>query len=385
MNVFKYKALSSEGLERSGVVLADNLSQAYADICRKQLMPTDISRVYRVSSKISLNEILMFFLHIDFQLKCGTKINDAIENYTDFQGNKILNAKLLEISESLKSGYSLKEAFQNSVFDTITTGLLEAAEKTGNLSEIISNILEFLKLQKEWKSKVKSTLAYPIFMACLALCIMWFCAAILGPQVIELLNDYANGDVPLLTSFTVNYLPRVSAGILGIMIISVVLFIKGSKKSKNKLLTIPVLGDIFCKAILWKFFKTLQIALTSKLDFIKAFDLGLNSVSVEKIYTDLMQAKTQILCGYKIFESLSALKYLPKSIVTAIYVGETGNNLENSIARISDELYKEIGSDLKNFGQFLNVGLIGLTGGIFIFILYSLFYPLYNYVEVIGQ
>ena len=136
--IFKYEALSKKGNKKSGVVLADSDHVAYKTICKKELIPIEITRVNRVSSKISLEELLMFFMHIDFQLKCGLKINEAIDTFADSQNNKILNAKLLEISDALKNGQSLNEAFKNSIFDNVVSGLLNSAEKTGNLSEIIN-------------------------------------------------------------------------------------------------------------------------------------------------------------------------------------------------------------------------------------------------------
>ena len=130
VKVFKYEALSQKGEKKSGVVLADSDCIAYKTICKKELIPIDITKVNRVSSKISLEELLIFFMHIDFQLKCGLKINEAIDTFIDSQNNKILNAKLLEISNSLKNEQSLNEAFNNSIFYNIFSGLLNSAEKT---------------------------------------------------------------------------------------------------------------------------------------------------------------------------------------------------------------------------------------------------------------
>lgn len=391
MKLFEYKALSKRGNRKNGIVFADNDRVAYQIICEKNLMPITISKIYRLSSKISLEELLMFFMHIDFQLKCGLKINEAIDTFADSHNNKILNVKLLEISDALKSGKSLKESFQNSVFDKTISGLLNSAETTGNLSEIISNILAFLKLKNEWKKKAKSILAYPIFITFIAVIIMLICLVFLGPQVVLLLRDYSQNEVPFLTEFAVNYLPKIVA-FFSIILLSVfmIFFVfsfskKLKSKAQNYLLKIPKIGSILRKIILWQFFKILQIGLSSKLDFIKAFELGIDAVEIENIKKDLENIKAKILSGYKIFETFSYSKYISKSIVTAIYVGESGNNLENCAEHISEELYKEILSELENLGRILSVGLTLMTGGIFIFILLSLFYPLYNYVEVVGQ
>ncbi len=391
MKVFKYEALSKKGNKKSGVIFADSDCIAYKTICQKELIPIEIEKVRRVSAKISLEELLMFFMHVDFQLKCGLKINDAIDSFTDSHKNKVLSAQLLEISNSLKNGQSLNEAFKNSIFDNIISGLLNSAEKTGNISEIIANILAFLKLKNDWKEKAKSTLSYPLFITLIATIIMWVCIVFLGPQVISLLNDYNREEVPFLTNFAVNYLPTLGV-IFSIFIISIFSCFIGfsaSQKFRNKIqnyfLSIPKIGNILRKIALWNFFKILHIALNSKLDFIKSFELGIESIKIKKIKNDFEKIKTAIISGHKIFEAFSSLKYISPSISTAIYVGESGNNLLESMRHISEELYKEILSEIETFGRSLSVGLTLLTGGIFIFILGSLFLPLYNYIGIIHQ
>jgi len=390
MKFFKYEALSKKGNKQSGIVLADNSHVAYQTICKKELMPIDISKVHQISSQISVEELLMFFMHIDFQLKCGLKINEAIDTFINSQNNKVMNAKLLEISESLKNGQSLNETFKNSIFDNVISGLLNSAEKTGNISLVISNILAFLKLKNEWKEKAKSALVYPTFITLVAIIIMWICIIFLGPQVISLLNDN-NKEIPILTNFAVNYLP-----ILGVVFTTFVILIfsclilfssfsKFRSKMQNYLLAIPKVGSILKKVSLWNFFKILHIALNSKLDFVKSLELGIDSIKIEKIKNDFERIKSRILSGHKIFETFSASKYISPSISTAIYVGEAGNNLSECMLHISEELYKEILSELEILGRSLSIGLTLLTGGIFIFILISLFLPLYDYIGVIHQ
>ena len=390
MKIFKYEALSKKGNKQSGIVLADSSHVAYQTICKKELMPIDISKVHQISSQISVEELLMFFMHIDFQLKCGLKINEAIDTFINSQNNKIMNAKLLEISESLKNGQSLNETFKNSIFDNVISGLLNSAEKTGNISLVISNILVFLKLKNEWKEKAKSALAYPIFITLVAIIIMWICIIFLGPQVISLLNDN-NKEIPILTNFAVNYLP-----ILGVVFTTFVILIfsclilfssfsKFRSKMQNYLLAIPKVGSILKKVSLWNFFKILHISLNSKLDFVKSLELGIDSIKIEKIKNDFEKIEASILSGHKIFETFSASKYISPLISTAIYVGESGNNLSECMLHISEELYKEILNELEILGRSLSIGLTLLTGGIFIFILISLFLPLYDYIGVIHQ
>lgn len=388
MNVFSYKAVNKSGDKKTGIVLAENCEKAFEDIQAKNLIPIKISKIRSANSKIPLKDMLMFFLHLDFQLKCGMTIDKAIKNFIESHGNQVLNVKLLQVSQLLQDGHSISTAFNHSSFDKIIIGLLSAAEKTGNLSEVISNILEFLKLKEQWRTKVKSVLAYPLFLTGVAIAVMSFCICFLGPQVLVLLNSQYNHQIPFLTDFAINYLPQTIGIILSFAIIGIFVFFslyKTNPQVKNTILFFPKLGRIIQQVSIWQFCKILQIALSSKLEFIKALDLGIDSVEFDCIKKDLEQVRMRTLCGYKIFQAMSLSKFFDKSVLIAIYIGEEGNNLEKSLEHVSDELYKDILFKLKSFGRSLSVGLTLMTGGIFVFILYSLFFPLYDYMEVVSQ
>jgi type II secretory pathway component PulF len=88
--------------------------------------------------------------------------------------------------------------------------------------------------------------------------------------------------------------------------------------------------------------------------------------------------------GYRISESFFSGKLISREILMAIYIGEEGNELAGSFNHMSESQYKEILFDIKSLGQILTIGLTVSTGLIFIFILGSLFYPIYSYVEIVG-
>jgi type IV pilus assembly protein PilC len=348
--------------------------------------------VYFPSLGVNVEDMLMFFLHISFQLKCKVGINDAIESFIEFYGNKTLSASLLSVVAALKNGESIGRAFEKckNIFDNVTIGLLKSTEKTGKTSEVILSVLNFLKLQTEWKNSVKRTVAYPIFMAVIAVLVLILSLLILGPQVAELAQNFGHGEIPLLTELALEWFPLM----LGItfvlstlaLLATFVLLINrnGRRILSNLLLKIPKIGTLIIKISLWQFCKILHIALAAKLDFMEALDLAIESSRLENIKIELHNVRERIVEGNKISESFSRAKFIPQSLIMALYVGEEGNDLVASFDHASETQYKETLFEIKSLGQSLSVGLTLFTGFILIFILCSLFYPIYNYVEVAG-
>ncbi|MDR2781435.1 MAG: type II secretion system F family protein [Holosporaceae bacterium] len=388
MPIYKYKVLTKNGKKKDGAILADNFKCVYDILHKKHCHPIEIKRIYFASQKVALEDLLTFFMHINFQLKCGVNINDAIDSFSDFHGNKTLNATLLDISNSLKEGESIGEAFQKShfIFDEVIVGMLKSAENTGNTIEVISNILSFLKLQMDWKNNVKRAIIYPIFIMVVALLVLVLSIVFLGPQVTSLVQNCDGGEIPQLTQFAINVLPKISEFmIFPLMLIAFFLPTKKGKKILAQvMLKIPKISQLIIKISMWQFCKILSIALNAKLDFIPALNLAIETIKLDSLKSELQNIRDNIIDGYKIAESFALGNLIPRDILLAIYVGEDGNDLPSSFHHISKNQYKEILFEIKSLGQFMSIGLTFFTGLIFVFILCSLFYPIYNYVEMAG-
>ncbi|MDR0678547.1 MAG: type II secretion system F family protein [Holosporaceae bacterium] len=392
MSMYKYEAVTKHGLKRSGFVLADNYKSAHNSLCRKQYQPMKIKKIYFASKKITPEDLLTFFMHISFQLKCGVGIGEAIESFANLRGNKILSATLMDVSDSLKKGESIYAAFEkcNFIFDAVIIGLLKAAENTGNITDIISNILKFLKLQMNWKNHVKRAIAYPIFVAAIALMILIFSIGILGPQVVSLVQNHGDGEIPVLTKFAINILPKVSEIMclfLSILFVSLPVLLwtkKGNNFLLQMLLKIPKIGELIIKVSLWQFCKVLHIGLEAKLDFVPALDLAIETIGPDSVRNELKSIRNNIADGYKISDSFAEGVLIPAEILMAVYIGEEGNDLVGSFDHISENQYQEILFDIKSLGQILGIGLTIFKGLVFIFIMCSLFYTIYSYVEIAG-
>jgi type IV pilus assembly protein PilC len=390
MPIYKYKVLTKNGERKNGAILASNYKRAYDVLQAKRYLPMDIKKARFVSKKVSLEDLSTFFSHVNFQLKCGARINEAVESFADFHGNKIFNATLWDISNSLKNGEGIGKSFEKCrfVFNDAIVGLLKSAEDAGNLMEVVSNVLNFLKLQTEWKNKVRRAIAYPIFIATVAVVILILSAGILGPQIVSLIQSQE--EIPSLTRFTIDVLPKISEVVaLILMILSAIFpFLSATKKGRSFLsraaLKIPKIGALIVKISMWRFCKILSVALDAKLDFLRAFDLSVKTIKFDLLQSELKNIRDNISDGYKISESFSNGLLIPREIVTAIYIGEEGNDLAESLNRVGENQYREILFNIKSLGQILSVGLTLFTGLIFILILCGLFYPIYNYVEIAG-
>ncbi|MDR1361586.1 MAG: type II secretion system F family protein [Holosporaceae bacterium] len=392
MSIYKYSALSHGGAKINGALMADDYKSVYNMLRTKKYHPLVIEKARLSEKKVALEDMLMFFFHVDMQLKCRIRIDKALASFLELHGNKALKASLANILNSLKNGSSLGIAFEKCVgiFDKTVITLLKSAEQTGNLSEIIKNILKYLKLQSNWKNHIKRALMYPIFLLLLATLILVFSIYLLAPLVVSLLRDYGQNDIPFMTTFVIDILPKLSE----ILVFSLVLLLaastplllsrNGREKMKGYLLKIPKIGDIATKISLWQFCKILHIALDAKLAFMEALDLAIASAQFQSIREELQLAKQYLANGYSVGESFSRIKLVSGEVLSALLVGEESGNLSASFCHVSDAQYDEIFFAIKSLGQQLSIGLTLFTGVILAIILSGLLLPIYGYVEGAG-
>jgi type II secretory pathway component PulF len=159
---------------------------------------------------------------------------------------------------------------------------------------------------------------------------------------------------------------------------------KGKKILEGVILKVPKINRLIIKISIWRFCKILSVALNAKVDFIPAFNLAMETIKLDFLKSELQNIRDNIIDGYKIAESFAEGGSIPKEVLLAIHVGEAGNDLSSSFHHISENQYKEILFEIKSLGQILSIGLTLFTGLIFVFILCSLFYPIYSYIEIAG-
>ena len=392
MLLYKYEALSNSGEKISGSIFAENYKAAYESIYSRKNYPLKITPIFISNKKVSIEDLLIFFLHIDLQLKCKVRINEAIESFLELHGSKILKSSLAAVLIDLRNGSSLGEAFEKceNIFDSVIIGLLKSAERTGKISDIISNILKFLKLQSEWKNNIKRAIAYPIFLACIAIFVLIFSIILLGPQISSLIQNFGADEVPFITRFVIEYLPLISHGVICFLPFFILIMLLSMIIEKTRffimglVLKIPKIGQLIIKTNFWQLCKILHIALDAKLDFIDAMDIAISAIKIKNIKNELLKVREKIVEGYSISEAFSGMSLISTSVISAIGVGEESNDLSSSFAHMSDNQYEEIILDIKSLGQFLSVGLTLFTGIIFVLIICGLFFPIYSYVEVAG-
>jgi len=144
---------------------------------------------------LSLEEKILFFQDLYQLLKAGIVLFEAVEL---IEQKMHLSFKAQGgIKEALKKGKSFSHALQETGgFDPILTGMIRMGEISGQMTEVVGEILIMLKKKQWMKKQLISAISYPAFLLTLAFIVLTVLLCFLVPSLQDL---FGAQKLPLIT------------------------------------------------------------------------------------------------------------------------------------------------------------------------------------------
>ena len=277
MREFKYVAISQRGKSSTGEVVAKNSKEAKTKLLQDGLTPlklTSVGKSGKGSTKSSKGSTdnKSKSARIAKGSQKGERLGlEFLKRLHELHGSgmpiaesvKLLNLRLSdpyqkEIAGSLwrelAEGRTLSRAMRllPQYFSESSTFVVEAGEATGNLAPILSKIVLHLEEKREIRSKVLSSMTYPVFVGLVAFGVVLFFLFFLLPQIQEML-DSLGGELNMMAKVLINGSNLVLTigpfAIIGLLIGGGALY-RWSKTEKGgvifdqNLLRFPLFGEI---------------------------------------------------------------------------------------------------------------------------------------------
>ncbi|MBC8412782.1 type II secretion system F family protein, partial [bacterium] len=204
MPAYKFTGYNQSGTESSGTIEADSLRSAALKIKAKGILPGDITEAEAPAGnglfkKVTQSELAGITRNLSTLISSGVPLVDAINAISSEQKAGWKHV-LLQLKEGLASGASLSRSMQAhpEVFPDFYTGLITAGENSGKLTEVMEKLADFLEGDISIKSKVKTALMYPIFMAGISILIILFLFTFVIPRITRIFED-TSAALPFIT------------------------------------------------------------------------------------------------------------------------------------------------------------------------------------------
>jgi len=159
-----------EGTDKQGSLYEGALESHSREAAKEHLLLEGYYRVRfwkiqqsHLHRSLNNTEITEFLLQLHRLLKSGVELDDALGFAVQEQKDHVLSFLLCRIRQDLRDGLSMSSALRHyQAFPQIVAKMIEVAESTGRLTEVLGMLLEFYQFQQKMILEQKRLLNYPL-------------------------------------------------------------------------------------------------------------------------------------------------------------------------------------------------------------------------------
>lgn len=398
---FEYQARNAKGKIETGVIEASS-EETVLDILQKQdLYPTSIKEIPTsvwkrgikiFGQKISLREVIEFSRQLSIMTSGGVTLIESLRSLSFQTENVAFKEIILKISQDVEGGMLFSAALSRwpKIFNEFYVAIIKVGESSGELSNSLNYLADYLGRQDEFNSKLKGAMIYPAFVVVLAIGIILMLNFFLIPTMSETLISMGK-ELPILTKIIIAIANFLQAWWWFLLIVLVILgyslfeHIKTpeGKKSFDKLcLKIPWVGSFLKKVNISQFSESLSTLIGGGVSLLDSLNLVRATVG-NTIY---QEAFAECMDGVKKGELLSNTfakhpDLFPPMVQQMIIVGERTGSLSRSLQTVATFYKKETDRNLDNLLSILEPILIVFLGLVVGLVVAGILFPLYQMVS----
>ncbi len=395
MAIYAYTAKDETGDTLTGTyddidnvgVLREELSKmGYVLIkARKRRNPTRIRR------RMKQFEVVTFIYKFAEMYSAGLSITRCLEVLEDQSKNPAFGCIVADVRQSIENGSSLEKAFgkYSDVFSDFFSGMLEAGESGGKLSEALEMSAEYLEKRMDIKRKIRSAFAYPVIVTVVCFVVVSCLVAFIVP-VFSKLYDRLNVELPGPTQALVNLSSLLRDYWWAIPFIVVGAAIILRRLSRNPYvrarwdafkLNMPVLGKLNRMVVISHFTRTFGMLTSVGISPIRALDVASGVAHNHKLTGIAKELQGAIETGNSIGESLKNYDIFPPMIAQLAISGEEVGEVAQMLNKGADFLDKDIDRTMNALIVKLEPALTIIMGVIVGFILMAVYLPMFDYMQ----
>ncbi len=393
--LFKYKAITKTGEERTGAIEALNEDVAISSLQRRGLIIASISDAEKVSifemdiaflSRVKTKDVVILSRQIATLFEAQVPALRSFQLLAAESGNPTLRKKLNEISDDIQSGMTISDALNKhpSVFSDFYVNMVRAGEESGKISDTFLYLADYIDRSYELSAKIRGALTYPAFVITIFMVVMIGLFTFIIPKLSDILT--ASGqELPIYTKIVIGISDfLVGYGLFAVVLLIALGFLFWKFKRANKLLfsrmalKLPGFGNLFRKLYLARLADNMHTMLSSGIPMVRAVEITSSVVGSEIYKTILLDSVEKIKGGDPMSKALSGKNEIPGMLIQMIRVGEETGELGNILKKIAIFYKREVDTAVDTLISLIEPAMIVLLGIGVGGVLASVLMPIYN-------
>lgn len=392
MTYYRYTAIDQLGRQQRGCMdvpseqsLVECLQQQELELLTYKLGQSLFRHQPRVNSAV----LIVFCIQMEQLLQAGVPLLQAIAELAEQSEHKGLRAALRILYRDLEAGRLLSQAFQAqaNIFPPLFGQLVDAGERTGQLSEIFGHLTRTLSWQAELLAQIRRGLTYPAVLCVMVAVAAYVMLTFLVPQMASFLQGLGQ-ELPWSTRLLLTLSDGVMAyggWLLLVMVLLVgalILIVRHSLKAAllldQCLLKIPVFGRLLHQLVLARLCRFLGLMYQTGIPLLQALEWCQPLLQQRVMALALAEVHQRVQAGESLTSSFKATLQFPPLMLRMLSVGETTGALDRMLLQLAAFYDREVQSQLQTLLRLLEPALTISLGLMLLFLMAAVMLPVYD-------
>ena len=408
MPVYEYSALNAEGRKQKGIVDAGSIAAARQKLREMAVFPVEIAETadrkreettarggaIHLFRKVGLQELAAMTRQLATLLGAGLPLVPSLAALVAQIRHPALKTTLARIKDEVNEGNSLTQSISHfpEVFPPFYVNMVRAGEASGTINLVLDRLADFNEGQQALRTKIRSALAYPLFMFFIGSGVLFFLITFVVPNITNIFREM-HQTLPGITVFLIvvsGFLKAfwwiialiLLAGIVGLRYV-----IRRTERGRylwdRFKLNVPLFGALNRKIAVARFSRTLGTLIQSGVPLLSALEIAKNVVDSIVIADEIRRAAKDVEEGASLSTPLSRSGFFPPMAVEMISVGEQSGNMETMLFRIADAYETEVEANILVLTSLLEPAMILVMGAAVGFIVVSVLLPIFEMNQLV--
>lgn len=357
---FSYEAISANGKEVKGTVVAENPDSARVILKNQGLTVTSVKEQgildkeisFGLKKKITPRELAVFCRQFVSMSKAGVTIIECLNLLREQTENPRLAQAIKDVQTSVEKGETLAYGLESQpdVFPSLMCTTIAAGEASGSLEVSLDRMADQFEKSAKTQALVKKAMIYPIVVACVALGVVILMLVKVIPAYTDMFDDLGT-ELPKITQMVV----AASDFIIGYwfillpVIIAIVLGLKTYFKTDSGQLLwstfqlkVPAIKNLVIKSACSSLSRTLSTLLAAGVGLTDAVGIVSDTMTNVLVRDALRFSRDEVMKGVPLSEPIEDSGLFPPMLYHMMRIGEEAGNSEEMLTKLADYYDEEV-------------------------------------------
>ena len=381
---YRFEALTYAGKSERGSVEGESVRAVRQALMAKQLVPVTIdleaewgkqpfwTKWLSKNKPLSRADLAIITKQLAILVRSGVQIDEALSVLAEEASQIHIKAVLQSVVSELRAGLPLSRAIagQPLSFDPLYQGVVGAAEQSGKMGQVLTQLAEFLEKRQALKQKAMGALAYPAILTGVAFMIVLFLMTYVVPQIARVFQSskqvlpFSTRFILGLSEFIVNW-----GWLIAILIAAGIFYGRRALakedirlKVDRALLNLPLLGPLLLGFETARFANTMAMLVSANVPILTALHSARSTLSNSVLKAAIDSTEDRLREGVSLARALGSQGVFSPILIHLIRSGEASGKLAEMLKYGAENAELESEQKTKIFTSLLEPLLILVMG-----------------------